>query len=735
MAILACFPNIKAQEKLIGGFGKEASEAQFQLESQFDKQLNNVSIGQNIKELSAHPHHLGSPGGKAVAEAILGKFKQYGWNAKIETYHVLFPTPKTRILELTSPTVYKALLEEPALKEDATSDQQGMLPTYNAWGADGDVTAGLVYVNYGLPDDYDQLNRLNIDVKGKIVIARYGHSWRGIKPKIAQEHGAIGCIIYSDPKDDGFYQGDVYPKGSFRNEFGVQRGSVMDMVIYPGDPLTPGIGATEKAQRLDRNDASTILKIPVLPISYHDALAFLKVLDGPVVPDNWRGALPITYHVGSGTAVVRLKVESNWDIVPAYDVIATIRGSEFPDQWVIRGNHHDAWVFGAGDPVSGQAALLEEAKAIGTLCKNGWKPKRTLVYCAWDGEEPALLGSTEWAEDHAAELQRKAVAYINTDGNGRGFFDVGGSQALETFVTEITKEVIDPQENVSIYERQKALEATSAGSAKKRKEILSKPEFPVSALGSGSDYTAFLQHLGIPTLNMGFGGEDNGGEYHSIYDSYDNYSRFMDPDFHYGVTLAQTAGRTVLRLANAEVLPFDFRILQKTIGNYLEEVTKYAEELKETTEMDNLLIKNKYYLLASDPLKQLKVPEVKSDVPVIDFSELKTTLAFLSVSANLLSDVIAKKGTSIPNLKELNEHLYTAEQSLLIPEGLPKRPWFRHAIYAPGFYTGYGVKTLPGITEAIEQRNWQEVKEQIARTAKSIHEFTIFLDKTIELVK
>ncbi|MFS8083082.1 MAG: M28 family peptidase, partial [Ginsengibacter sp.] len=423
--------NIDAQTKNIAGFFTKNISEQQQLESSFDKNLSKENIGAFVKLTSSYPHQIGSPGSKKNAEYILKLFKDYGWDAEIETFKVLFPTPKTRVLEMTSPTRYMALLKEPALKEDGTSGQTGQLPTYNAWGADGDVTAELVFVNYGLPQDYEVLDKMGISVKGKIVIAKYGHSWRGTKPKIAQEHGAIGCLIYSDPMDDGYFQGDVYPKGPFKNEYGVQRGSVMDMVIYPGDPLTPGVGATEDAKRLDRLNAPNLLKIPVLPISYHDAAPLLEALDGPIVPAGWHGGLPFAYHMGPGKTTVHLKVTSNWDMVPCYDVIAKIKGKKYPDEWVIRGNHQDAWVNGANDPLSGLGALMEEAKSMGELMKNGWRPDRTIVYCAWDGEEPGLLGSTEWVETHEKELQQKAVVYINSDTNERGFLGAEGSHALE----------------------------------------------------------------------------------------------------------------------------------------------------------------------------------------------------------------------------------------------------------------------------------------------------------------
>jgi N-acetylated-alpha-linked acidic dipeptidase len=721
--------TVFAQTTTIKGFSASFATQQQQLEQQFDAQLNAAHIGQTLKELSAYPHHLGSAQGKRVAESVLQKFKSYGWDAKLETYQVLFPTPKTRLLELVYPTRYTAQLKEPAFTEDATSNQAGQLPTYNAWGADGDVTGELVFVNYGLPDDYEQLAKLGIVVKGKIVIVKYGRSWRGIKPKIAYEHGAIGCIIYSDPKDDGYYQGDVYPKGPFKNNQTVQRGSVMDMVIYPGDPLTPNVGATANAKRLDRQQAPTILKIPVLPISYGDAQPLLAALEGPVAPADWRGALPITYRVGPGKARVHLQVASNWDIVPAYNVIATLKGSQYPDQWVIRGNHHDAWVNGADDPVSGLAAQLEEAKAIGALAKAGFKPKRTLVYCAWDGEEPSLLGSTEWVEHHADELKQKAVAYINSDGNSRGFLGAGGSHALEVFMSEIAKTVRDPETGATVFERKRANDAVHAAGAKAQLAILKKDTLALSALGTGSDYSAFLQHLGIPSLNLGYGGEDEGGDYHSIYDSYDDYVRFKDGSFVYGVALAQTAGRAALRLANAEVLPFDFQNLARSAGQYVREVKQLADQLKEKYTAENELIRQKSYQWAADPKEKRALPTVKTDVPTLDFAPLDQAVKNLQQSASKLYGYL---NTADPKLySQINKALYQAESSLLISNGLPKRPWYKHSLYAPGFYTGYGVKTLPGVREAIEQNNWAEATQQIQVAAQSINTFSQNLEHII----
>ncbi|MEP6712248.1 MAG: M28 family metallopeptidase [Ferruginibacter sp.] len=721
-----------AQNTTLPGFSNGASETQFTTEKKFDASLNANNIDKLIKDLSAAPHHVGSAADAANAQYILNKFKSWGYDAQIETFYVLFPTPKTRLLEMTGGKYFKASLAEKTLKEDGTSGQKDQLPTYNAFSADGDVTAELVFVNYGVPADYDKLERMGINVKGKIVIAKYGQSWRGIKPKVAQEHGAIGCIIYSDPKGDGYYQGDVYPKGPFRPEFGVQRGSVEDMPIYPGDPLTPGIGATKDAQRLERKDAGNLLKIPVLPISYADALPLLQSLQGPVVPEEWRGALPITYHVGPSINKVHLKLEFNWDIKPVNDVIAKMKGSEFPDEWVMRGNHYDAWVNGASDPISGQAAMLEEARAVGELAKAGWKPKRTIVYASWDGEEPGLLGSTEWVETHAAELQQKLVLYINTDASGRGFLEAGGSHALEEAFTAITKDVMDPQAGVSVFDRKRSSDIINAPTTKAKNELLAKKSITLDALGSGSDYSPFFQHIGAPAMDIGFGGEDNGGEYHSIYDSYDLYKRFKDPGFVYGVVLAKTAGRTTLRFADAEILPFDFRSLQKTIGKYATEVMTLADDMREATKLDNQLIKEKYYSIANNITAPSLPPLPKSEVPYLNFSALQNAISGLQKNTDSLQSFMINKTLDDAAKKGLNEKLYMAEQQLLTKEGLPRRGWYRHTIYAPGFYTGYGVKTLPGIREALEQRNWKEAQEQIEITATAINRFSAYLEAAIK---
>jgi N-acetylated-alpha-linked acidic dipeptidase len=729
--LIACYSHAQT----ISGFSGDALATQQKAEKQFDTYLKASNLDDWMKRLAGRPHHLGSAYGKENAIFMRDLFRSWGYTAEIETYTVLFPTPKVRIVEMTGPTKFKASLSEPALKEDGTSNQtKEQLPVYNAFSADGDVTGELVFVNYGVPADYEQLAKMGIDVKGKIVIAKYGGSWRGIKPKVAQEHGAVGCLIYSDPEQDGYFQGDVYPRGAFKNQYGAQRGSVMDMPVYPGDPLTPNIGATADAKRLDRKDVLNLVKIPVLPISYGDAQPLLAALNGPVAPESWRGALPVTYHIGPGPARVHLKLEFDWKLVECHNVIAKMQGSEFPEEWIVRGNHHDAWVNGANDPVSGMVALMEEARAVSELVKTGWKPRRTLVYCGWDGEEEGLIGSTEWVEHHAAELQQKVVAYINSDSNGRGFFGAGGSHTLEAMVGEIAKDITDPQTNVNTWERLKSAMAANASGAKSKKEWLGKSAPALYALGSGSDYTPFFQHLGIPSLNIGFGGEDDGGEYHSIYDSYDHYKRFKDPKFEYGVALAKAGGRATLRLANAQVLPFDFMSFHRTVDGYLKEVTALLDNMRETTEVENQMIAEKRYTLAADPTQKFVAPSSKDPVPFLNFSSLQNALAELEKSAKKFSDDIKYKPDGGPSPKELNKLLYQAEQKLMLEAGLPRRPWFRHSIYAPGFYTGYGVKTLPGVREAIEQRDWAEAQQQIELISQSLLSYKAQVDQITGLL-
>jgi N-acetylated-alpha-linked acidic dipeptidase len=730
-----------ASAKALLGFTDAAAERQRTLEATFDASLKADNLKAWLTRIAARPHHVGSAYGKENAEFMAGLFRSWGYETTIEQYDVLFPTPITRVVELVSPEKYTAKLSEPSLKEDSTSGQTSeQLPVYNAYSADGDVTADLVYVNYGIPRDYEMLAERGIDVKGKIVIARYGGSWRGIKPKVAAEHGAIGCLIYSDPRDDGYFQGDVYPKGPYRAEYGAQRGSVADMPVFPGDPLTPNVGATKDAKRLSREEAPTIMKIPVLPISYADAQPLLRALAGPVAPEAWRGALPLTYHLGPGPAKVHLKLQFDWKLAPAYDVIAKMRGAELPDEWIIRGNHHDGWVNGAADPVSGMVALMEEARAISELAKSGWKPKRTIVFAGWDAEEPGLLGSTEWVEAHADDLRRHAVVYINSDGNGRGFLEMGGSHSLEAFMNQVGRDVIDPQKNISVLERRRALQIVR-GTPEESREVRTRSDLRISALGSGSDYTPFLQHLGVASLNIGFGGEDGNGSYHSIFDSIDLFNRFVDPGFSYGIALAKMGGRTTLRFANAELLPFQFAPLSETIDRYLREVTKLADDLRDQTAETNRRLADKTLLAVADARETYVPPAAKEPVPYFDFSGLQNALARLQDRAKAYDAaaqaLTAAGGTGVSQSvqRSIGPLLLQAERTLTSTQGLPRRPWFTHQIYAPGFYTGYGVKTLPGVREAIEQRAWKEVTQQAAATAEAIDRLAVHLQRATDVLK
>ncbi|HEX7964573.1 MAG TPA: M28 family metallopeptidase [Gammaproteobacteria bacterium] len=736
-----------SQPAMLGFSGANAT-AQAALEKKFDAQLNADELREWDRDMSSAANNVGTPHDKANAEAMLKMFQSWGWDARIETFYTLYPTPKEELVEMVGPTNYKAKLHEPAVEGDRTSGlTDNVLPPFHAYGGDGDVTAELVYVNYGMPDDYKELARHGVDVKGKIVIARYGQGWRGLKPKLAYQHGAVGCLVYSDPFDDGYRQGDVYPKGAWRPEDGVQRGSVADMPVYPGDPLTPGKGSPSKPGHFDLADAKTVLKIPVLPISYADAKPLLAALGGQVAPESWRGALPITYHIGPGATRVHLKVLNNWDQKPVYDVIAVMKGSELPDEWIVRGNHHDGWVFGASDPLSGNVALLGEAKAIGALVKQGWRPKRTLVYASWDGEEPGLLGSTEWAEAHADELQKKAVLYLNTDGNVRGFLFALGSHSLQATVNQVEDGITDPQTGVSVMARERAalrVQGFSPSASSEDADLAaiaaSDQELPLGPLGSGSDYTAFLDHLGIASLDMGYDGEGVGGDYHSIYDSFDHYDRFGDPGFKYGVALSQTAGHTVLRFAQADVLPYSFGDFADTVARYVDEVQKLAGGIRARNEQQNKLLGDKAFTLASDPTLTYVPPPAAKPAPFLNFAPLDNALVKLKASAAAYDTAFAAVADggfklTADRRAALDKQLRGLEQMLQYKDGLPGRPWFRHMIYAPGLYTGYGAKTLPGVREAVDQEDWDTANKYIGIDADVLLKYSAELDKATALLK
>jgi N-acetylated-alpha-linked acidic dipeptidase len=721
------------------GFSAKGAQAQRELEATLDTKISPQELREWMKRLSAHPHHVGSPYGKENANWIAKQFRDWGYDTRIEEFRVLFPVPKERLLEMTAPTKFVAKLQEPAIPEDSTSGQQDeQLPTYNAYSIDGDVEGDLVYVHYGVPDSYEELAKRGIDVKGKIVLARYGGSWRGIKPKVAAEHGAIGCIIYSDPKEDGYFQGDTYPKGGFRSRDSVQRGSVADMPLYPGDPLTPGIAATADAKRLEREKAPTLTKIPVLPISYADAQPLLEALNGPMAPEEWRGSLPFRYRLGPGLARVHLKVKFDWKLVPAYDVIAMLKGREYPDEWILRGNHHDAWVNGAADPTSGQVAMLGEAKAIGEMAQQGFRPKRTLVFMAWDGEEPGLLGSTEWAEAHAKELQQKAVVYINTDTVSRGFVSMAGSHSLERFLNEVVRDLIDPETKVSVLERVKAQLLSKGGD--RAKEIRERKYLRLDALGSGSDYTPFLQHLAIASLNLDFGGEEQYGQYHSIYDSFDHYTRFMDPDFAYVASTSKMGVRVALRLAQSELLPFETGAVADSIALYTKEVEELTDKLRKEAEERNELLDKRAFELAADPKERFVSPPRLDPVPYINFAPLKNGVEQVKAASKKFEtarEEAMKNNDGMPDhlRRELDLRIISLERSLSLPDGLPGRKWFVHAVYAPGFYTGYGVKTLPAVREALELRKWSEAEAQIQIVAKVLEGYATRLDEMTAMVK
>jgi len=712
-----------AEDEPLQGFTRANSATEREWETKFRAIPSTDNQREYMRRLSARPHHVGSAYDKENAEWILSKFKEWGWDAKIETFTVLYPTPKERVLEMVEPTHFTARLQEPPLAVDPTSNQLSeQLPSYNAYSIDGDVTAPLVFVNYGLPKDYEELERLGVSVKGAIVIAKYGNSWRGIKPKVAAEHGAIGCLIYSDPADDGYAVDDVFPQGPMRPSDGVQRGSVLDFPsTSPGDPLTPGVGATLNAKRLAIKDAPGLTKIPDLPISYGDAQPLLAALEGPMAPKEWRGGLPISYHVGPGKTKVHLKVNFNWDMKEIYDVIARIPGAQNPEEWVIRGNHHDAWVNGAQDPTSGQVALLEEARAIGELMKQGWKPRRTIIYCAWDAEEPMLLGSTEWVEEHDKELAQHAVAYINSDSNQRGYLEVEGSHSLEHLVNDVARDIQDPETNLSVSRRSQLRKIEQAKTEDDRKELRQRADLRIEALGSGSDYTAFLDHIGVASLNVGYGGEDTSGIYHSAYDDFYWFTHFADKDFVYGRALSQTAGTAVLRLANADLLPFEFTDLADTIRLYQKQLKKLADDERAETIERNKEIEEGVFTATDDP-RRPKVPPPHVDAPpFLNFAPLDNAADALTHSAERYQAAVKKAwpaGVSAATLQDLNQKLMDSERRLTATEGLPRRPWYKHMLYAPGVYSGYGVKTLPGIREAIEEKYWAEADSEIVRVAR-----------------
>ncbi|HWQ02884.1 MAG TPA: M28 family metallopeptidase, partial [Candidatus Nitrosotenuis sp.] len=558
----------------IRGFAPERVAAQRALEEILQRIPSAESAENHLRFLTSEPHMAGTEGSRRVAEYIRDKFRSYGLDVELKTYRVWLPQPKEVSLELIAPERKNLGTQEEPLDGDKDTSHPEIVRGFNGYSASGEVKAPVVYVNYGLPEDYKRLRELGVNPEGKIALARYGRSFRGVKARVAEENKAVGLIIYSDPADDGYVAGDIYPKGPYRPSSGIQRGSVYYGFFYSGDPLTPGVAATEKAKRLDPAEARSLPRIPVMPINYRDAHEILSRLEGPRVPREWQGGLPFSYHTGGGPAAVHMKVEMDYELRAIYNPVARIRGAS-DDEWVVIGNHHDAWVFGAVDPSSGTTTMLETARAFGDLVRAGWKPRRTIVLACWDAEEFGLIGSVEWVEEFRAELQAKAVAYINVDSAVSGpNFGASATPSLRALVREAARAVPDPRTGRSVYDAWK--ENTERGQARRRSTVGTESpasldtEVPLGVLGSGSDFTPFYQHAGIPALDFGFGGDY--GVYHSMYDNFSWMKRWGDPNFAYHVTAARMLGVLTTRLAEADVLPFD-------MSTYAAEIQRYAGEL------------------------------------------------------------------------------------------------------------------------------------------------------------
>ena len=670
-----------AQQAKLLGFTASGAARELEVEGRMGALVSPDSMLHYHRVLTAEPHHAGTEANLKLGRYYGRMLKSFGFDeVRYIRYQVLLPRPVERLVELVAPEKVTLKLAEPPLKADPDTRKPGVLPPFNAYSADGEVTAEVVYVNYGIPEDYAVLDSLGISVAGKIVLARYGHSWRGIKPRLAAARGALGCLIYSDPADDGYAKGDVLPAGKWRPRYGVQRGSVMDMPLYPGDPQTPGIPSKPGARRIPLNRVQTLQKIPVLPLSYGDALPILRRLGGAVVPKSWRGALPVTYHVGPGPARVHMKVRQDWSVRPIVNVVGILRGREEPDKLVMAGSHRDAWTFGGRDPVSGAASLLETARALAALVREGNRPKRSIAIVSWDAEEYGLLGSTEYGEEFGPQLQGRVVAYLNRESYTAGRFRAGGVHSLQPFLNELTRSVTLPGTDSTVYQSWLAKAA-----AKRIDTAAGEKQVRLSALGSGSDYTVFLDHLGIPALDFGFSAPN--GIYHSRYDTHWWFTTFGDPGFRFGKSLAELVGRFLLRLANAEVLPFDYACTSETVGRYLSELSGLARK-KGVQDSLNL----------TDAFRANRL--------------MGQTAAVLNHEvARILKLPPDRLRRNRKRLRRLNQQLLDVEQAFLLRGGLPGRPWFRHAIYAPGYYTGYGVKTLPGVREALENGDVRRARE------------------------
>ena len=673
----------------IRGFSAAASAAEAARERELKAMPTAKAAEADFDVMTAEPHHTGSPYEIKLADYVSDQFKQIGIESTKYEYSVLLPWPKQRRIDIVAPDQVRLEVEEEKIRGDQWADKPGILPAYTAYSPSGDVTGEIVYVNFGIPSDYETLDKLGISVKGKIVLARYGGSWRGIKPKVAAEHGAIACIIYSDPHEDGYFQGDVYPDGPFRGWGMIQRGSVMDMPRYPGDPSTPDRPSKAGVERLPMDKIETFAPIPVQPMSYRDGVELLKRLKGPVAPGAWRGSLPITYHIGPGPARVHMNLQMDYGQRRLINVVGKITGSVAPDEWIVVGSHRDAWVFGASDSVSGHVSMMAVARAMSEMTKKGWKPRRSILFVSWDGEEQGLLGSTEFVEDLTAELKAKVAIYVNRDAGAGGLsFSSSAVHSLTPFVHELAQSLQPAGESKTLY----------AGWLERTREETPGAKAPVvGALGSGSDYTAFLDHVGIASLDMGLNGRGGDGSYHSTYDNPTWFKKYIDPQFAFSVLATQTTGVALLRLADAEVLPFDYEAYGKQILEYIGEIEQQAAKA------------------SAEGAKK------------VDFAGLRSAAeGFAKAGAEVRArgESLLASSPSSQDLAALNHRLMMAERDLIEPAGLPDRPWYRHVVYAPGLYTGYGVKTIPGVREAVDAGNYTRAAEQAVVVIRALKRAT-----------
>ena len=718
LAIFSTMTLAQDRDTIIG-FSFEAAKEQRSIEKSFADELRASNLRASLKHITAKPHYTGSPGGQEVAEYILSQFQSWGYDASIETFYGLMSTPVDRVVEMIEPAKYRAALSEPEITDYNQTNDHQLMPPYNVFSSDGDVTAEAVYVNYGLPEDYEFLNQAGISVDGKIAIIRYGKAYRGVKPRLAAENGAVGAIMFSDPADYGSELGETYPDGPFLPDHGYQRGAVSDIGRIAGDPLTPGIGAKSEHQSYDLEDVERIISpIPVLPLSAEDIRPIFREMRGALAPPDWTGGLATTYRL-SGPITLRIVVRQDWKIVPLHNVVAKLKGSRWPDEWVLRGNNHDAWNFGAMVPGSGLVAMMEEARAIAELASRGMRPKRTVVYLAWDGEEQGLQGSTEWVETHKGELLSKAVAYLNSGVTTRGVFVAGGSHSLETMVTGVAKNVSHPSNGLSVFEHYvQSLQSPvlDEGASKQNQSH----NYRLDPLGLGSDHTPFLQHLGIPSLDFSFDGDAPNGVYHSIYDNFDFYDRFGDPGFVYGVKLAEVYGTTVLRLANAEILPFDYTGMAFALESFADEISLEVGHKSSNTAPSR--IENK-----AEPIS-VDLKPVYSAI-----GQLKESAAKFAHARMVFEDAQFALDTS--KQRALNRKLKEADLSLANRRGLAGRSWYKHQIYAPDLNTGYGAATLPGIRAAVAERDWETASKEVRRTANLIMKYSKIVNEACRILE